>query len=116
MLVGIYAFFKEKSVSFKEIKAIFIIVTLYEIATLVFILIAFLKHGLSHEIDLNFYWGVTTFGWYYAIGQILSFIANFFVIIGTRRLLGKEHIYFWIMILIAWSLSGIRLFYNYILH
>src|SRR3989344_3997005 len=110
--IGIYSLFFEKSFGFKEIKALYLTVLAFSIVSEILILIAFIKHGFVEEIDITWFWVYQNLGFPIAIFAILmSFISYLFILAGTYRILGKEHVYLWGMILIAWFVSNVRLLY-----
>jgi len=114
--LGFFAFFKEKKIKIKDIKILYIIGIIFLAISFTFISIATIKHGLIEKIDFFLTCTKNILGMPFVyIAMIIAFPAFFFIMIGSYRILGKEHIYGWIIIFIAWIISNIRLFINYVL-
>ena len=115
LFYGIYASIK-KQVKFKDIKWIFLILVIFLILDKIFVFTAASKHGLSPGVDIILTFGTEIFGKIFLYFQaIVPFIVILFILMGTYKLMGKYHVYPWVLILFMWALSGMKLFFRYII-
>jgi len=115
-LIGIYAFFFEKSVKFNDVKIAFIFLFIIGIVDIAFMVISMMHHGVLDSIDKTIFLVYKYTGIYGVITMyLLSYPSYFFMLIGSHRALGKEYIYLWIMILLALIHSGSIVLFNYII-
>ncbi len=119
--IGLYAVFIEKSVSFRSIKTVCIIFLVFYIVSHILVIIGMQKHGLIKGVDITLTWVKNNLDFLNA-GNLIVYTAIFliyfifpFIVAGTYRLLGKEHVFLWMMIFSAWIASNIKLFVNYVL-
>jgi len=116
VILGAYSMLLEKSVKFKDFKIIYLIIAIFFIISHILIIIGFSKHGFVPGVDITLSWvykmlGIA--GIYISIPIIYP--ASYFMIAGTRRILGKEYIYIWATIIFFWFFSNLRLLMNYVL-
>jgi hypothetical protein len=111
MLAGAYAVIIDETVEFEHIKLVYAASVLFLLGSYALILLAVRKRPLNPEIDITLSWIDRTFGRPHVyISVILSFPAFALIVAGTRKILGPEHLWFWVMIFSAWFVSGVRLF------
>ena len=114
-LAGIYSFFIGDAIP-KNVYVISFIVLVYDALAFINIGLVLRKHKLNHKIDFTLTWIKKTLGIFFVyVAVIISFPALFFIVLGTYKLLGYEHIYLWVLVLIAWLVSGIKLFKNHVI-
>lgn len=114
-LIGLYTYFFIGGVDFNIINVLFYINAIYLTMGFVFVYLACLKHKLKPKIDYTLSWIDKTLGRFFIyVAVVISYPAFFFMLIGTFSVFGKEHVYLWIMILWAWTVSQIRLFLRYV--
>jgi len=107
--VGFYYWFFKKIVLFKEIQPVGYILLLFITLSFIFILIGIKKHGLNPRLDITLSWVDKNFGRIFVyLTMIGTYPVLIFTMFTTFVLLGKEYIVFWIMIFIAWTISGIK--------
>ena len=115
-LTGLHALFISKSVKFKEIKWAYIVLVIAQTICTALILAAMWKHGLTKDIDVVSEWTARTFGIYFLyFGMIAIYPIYALMLAGTYKLLKKEHIFFWGMILLAWTVGGTKLLIHYVI-
>lgn len=114
--IGLYSYFFEKNIFFSDIKIIYwILIILYTIS-LFLVFLAIRKHGIKPDIDRLSEWTYRIFGEEILfLGAISNYVLYFFILIGTYTILGREHIYLWIMIIGAWIVSQGKLFLRYVI-
>jgi len=116
LFYGIYAFFFEKSVVLNDIKLIFIVGIIFLIIAFILDFIGIKKHGLKRKLDITLDWYNKIFGKKsICVLIILSFPGFLFLMAGTFRIFGQEHLFFWGLIFLAWVFSDIRLLKNYVI-
>lgn len=115
-IYGFYAYYFEKSISFNNIVPTIYIFLAFAVFSFISLLFVVHKWGLHKGNDITLTWLKKTFPfvpyWFWMIAVLPAF---FFIMIATYKFLAKEYILFWIMILLAWIRSNIRLYKNYIL-
>jgi len=110
--IGIYAYYFEGSITFKEIAALWFICVIFLIGACIFEGILLYKEGekINKNIDITFTWLRKKMPfipvWLYLL---LSFPAFIFMLMATKRIFGEEYIILWIMVFIAWTFSTFRL-------
>ena len=110
VVYGFYAWYFEKIVSFENIKIIASIFLVFAAFSLSLVFFAIRRHGFIKEVDINLTWIKKHFGIVFAYLCIfLAFPVYVFIMLGTYRILGKECIIFWALIILAWAFSNIRL-------
>ncbi len=113
---GIYGLFIKKDVKFKDLKYLYYVILFFAVVSEVFILLAVLKHGLLPGIDITWAWIAVNLGNIPLILIILlSFPVYLIMLAGTYKLIGKEHVFIWGMICLAWIVSNYRLFVTYVI-
>lgn len=114
--IGIYGFFIKKDVKFKDLKYMYYVVLFFAVVSELFILIAVQKHGLVPGIDITWAWIAANLGVFaVVVAVILSFPVYLVFLAGTYKLIGKEHVYLWGMVCLAWIVSNTKLFIRFIL-
>ena len=112
---GLYKFINE-SVTFSDIKTIYLLMCLFLTTSFFLLFIAIKKHTLKTDIDITLTWAKKTFPFLpYGFWMIISFPAIFFIQLATLDLLGPEHIALWGMIYLVWLASNYRLTKSFIL-
>jgi hypothetical protein len=115
-LIGLHVLLVSKSVKFREIKWTYITLVIVYSISLTLILIAMWKHGLIKEIDVVSEWVARTFGIYFLyFGMAVIYPIFALMVAGTYKLLKKEHVFFWGMIILAWFVSMTKLLIHYVL-
>ena len=115
-LLGLYAFFIEKSINFFDVHIVYYISIIYLVVTFIQIYLAEKRHKLEPGIDMTMalvdkYLG--RYGFYFV--EAISFPAMLFVVMGSYKFFGAEgFIFFWIAVFLVWLSSGIRLFLKYV--
>ena len=113
-LVGFYAFLR--GTEYDSFRILYYVSFVYLTTGFILVLIACLKHELNPQIDYTLSWFKKTLGKFSIyLAFIVSYPAFFFMIIGTYYLLGNEHIYLWILVFGAWTVSQLKLFFRYVI-
>jgi hypothetical protein len=107
-IFGGFEFFKGH-VAFADVNVVYFIGAAFLTASYILVGIGAKKHGLRKEIDITLTFLHKRGKWFPRVFAPLGYLAFFFMMAGTYRLLGPEHIFAWGMIFIAWAVSGIRL-------
>jgi len=115
VLTGAY-FFCTGIIIPRSIYILYSIIFIYNTLAFVNIYFALKKHRLSSGVDYSLNWIKRTLGQFFVyVAVVISYPCLFLMAIGTYGLLGDEHIYLWIMVILAWTASGIRLLRNHTL-
>lgn len=115
LILGIYSLFIKKDVKFRHIKPVYLIFLVLMIISDIGLLIASLKHGLTPEVDITISFVYRNFGLFTAIvTNMLGYLAAIVAMAGTYKLLDREHLYLWIMVFLAWSVSTVKLFVGFV--
>ncbi len=114
-VIGLYGLFNG-NVTFFDISLIYYIIIGFYVISHILIYLGAMKHGLIPGVDITLNWIKQRFGmWAVYLGCLIIYPLIFFVIAGTYLLLGKEQVYFWGLIIIAWTISNIKLLVRYVL-
>lgn len=108
-IFGGFEFFKG-NVAFSDINLVYFIGIFFLTVSYVLVGMGTKKHGLRKEIDIMMTFLHKGAKWLPPFFAVLGYPAFFFIMAGTYKLLGPEHIFAWGMIFLAWTVSGIRLF------
>ena len=109
-IYGFYSWFFEKSVAFNDIAVLAYVFLAFAAISLSIVIIALRKHGFVKDVDITLTWIKKHFGKTIAyLCMPFALVIYVFIMFATYRILGKEYIIFWIMILGAWIKSGIVL-------
>jgi len=108
-IIGFYFWFMDKGVRFKEIIPLFYVLLLFITLSFIFALIGIKKYDLNPKIDITLSWVDKTFGRIFVyLTMIGTYPVLIFNMIATFILLGKEYVVFWMMIFVAWTISGTK--------
>jgi len=114
-LIGLYTYFFIERIAFSNINILFYTNVVYLSTGFILVFLASLKHGLKPKIDYTLSWFDKVFGRFFIyLSFIIAYPAFFFMITGTYKVFGEEHIYLWILILGAWTVSQTKLFLRYV--
>lgn len=115
LVLGAYSMFIKKEVKFRDVMPVYIVFLILMFISDIFLLIAATNNGLIPEVDITLSWIKGNFGLFTAIiADLLGYPVFIVLMAGTYKLLDKEHLYLWIMVFLAWSVSTIRLFINFV--
>lgn len=115
--LGIYGIFIKKDVKFKDLKYLYYVILGFAVVSEIFILLAVHKHGLLSGIDITWAWIAERLGSAVAVlAAVLSFPVYYVMLAGTYKLLGKEHVYIWGLVCLAWTVSNIRLLIKFVIN
>lgn len=110
MFIGIYAFFIEKNVKFRNVKTTYIIMVILLLTAQILIFWGVFTQGLNQNVDITLTLMNKLLGMPVVYGFLaFCYIGIFFIIVGTRKIMGREYIYFWTLIILAYTISNIRL-------
>jgi len=114
-LYGLYLFSIKKSVIFQDVATLYFILVAFIAISFVLTIIGISKHGLNKNIDITLTWAKKMFPFipYYFYYVFIDLPVFFFMLVATYGTLGQEHVFFWSLVLLAWVASGIKL-YKYI--
>jgi len=117
VVYGFYCFFIEKSVRFDDVRIVSYLISAMSVIMLIFVNLAITKHGLSNNVDIMLTFFRDYLGMSFAyVGMVIAWPCLLFVGIATYRIIGKEHIYLWVMLFLAWLASNVKLLINFVLH
>ncbi len=115
-IIGFYSLFILKTVKFSDYNWLFYILAGFAAISFSLVLIGWKKHSLISGVDITLHWIDKVLGRPFVyIAMLVTFPVFFFALAGSYTLLGKEHIFLWGMVILAWIKSNIRLFRHYIL-
>ena len=107
--VGLYGLLSGKA-TFEDIKILYYALVIFYIICHILLLFGFKKYGIKSKVDITAEWIKRNLGTAYVfIGMVSLYFLIIFVLLGTFTLLGKDHIYLWILILGAWTVSNTKL-------
>jgi hypothetical protein len=109
IFLGGYGFFTG-NVAASDVKIIYMAGLFFLASSYVLVGLGTKKYGLKKEIDITLTFLNRLGGkWCVVVLSSLAFPLFFFMMAGSYRLLGPEHICGWGMIFLAWTASGIKL-------
>lgn len=105
---GVYGLVNGK-VFLSDISLVYFVLLIFLTGSCVLVGSGSRKRGLSKQIDVTMTFWKKKANWIPRFFMVFTYPLFLFMMLGTRFLLGPEHVFAWGMIFLAWTVSGIKL-------